>query len=224
MDNQMLENFGIKNENEEKDENYFEISTLSTIYLDNLDYKIINEPEKIEYENIILESKKGKDIIFSQCFNSMEADSEEMKKFLYESKEFYLNKFLYKKFLMKNKKLKNIYLLNKNWYEKWKIYVDYQKIKRTSENSEIYIKKKSKAKFKVDENNFPGKINNIELLNINESDLNKDNLIISDYYPLKENFSFNKGKKDFIICSKRMFDILKNRFGCDFTLKYSIYK
>jgi len=140
----MLENYGLKDENEEN-ENFFEISTLSTNYLDNLDFKIINEPEKIDYENIVLELKNGKDIIFSKCLKSMEADSEEMKKFLYESKEFYLNKCLFKKFLLKNKKLKNIYLLNKNWYEKWKKYINYDKIKRSSLNAEIY-KKKSKNK------------------------------------------------------------------------------
>ena len=226
---EMFNNFGEKEENEEKqfekNENIIEISSsLIGNYLDNFDFKLIKEPEKIDYENIILESNKGKDINFSQSFKSLEADSEELNKILYESKEFYLNKILYKKFLSKNKKLKNIYLLNKNWYEKWKKYVNYRKIKRTSEHSEIYIKKNPKAKFIIDENFFPGKINNIELLNINESDLNNNNLIISDYYPLKENLNYLKNKKDFIICSKRMFDLFKNRFGFDFILKYSIYE
>ena len=82
MDNEeKLENFGTKIENEEKENNFFEISTLSTIFLENLDFKIINEPETIEYESIVLESNKGKDINFYQCFYSMDADSEEMKKF-----------------------------------------------------------------------------------------------------------------------------------------------
>ena len=202
---EMFNNFGAKEENEEKlfekNENIIEISSLLIEKsLDNFDFKLIKEPEKIDYENIILESNKGRDINFSQSFKSLEADSEELNKILYESKEFYLNKILYKKFLSKNKKLKNIYLLNKNWYEKWKKYVNYGKIKRTSENSEIYIKKNPKVKFTIDENFFPGKINNIELLNINESDLNNNNLIISDYYPLKENLNYLKNKKDFIIC------------------------
>ena len=225
---EMFQNFGENEENEvnhiEKNENFIEISSLLIEKnLDNYDFKLIKEPEKIDYENIILESNKGKELNFSKSFKSLEADSEELKEILYESKEFYLNKILYKKFLSKNKKLKNIYLLNKKWYENWKKYVNYGKIKRTSENSEIYLLKNPKVKFKIDENFFPGKINNIELLNINESDLNNNNLIISDYFPLKDNLNYSKGKKDFIICSKRMFDLFKNRFGFDFILKYSIY-
>ena len=115
---EMFNNFGAKEENEEKlfekKENIIEISSsLIGNYLDNFDFKLIKEPEKIDYENIILESNKGRDINFSQSFKSLEADSEELNKILYESKEFYLNKILYKKFLSKNKKLKNIYILNK---------------------------------------------------------------------------------------------------------------
>ena len=83
---EMFQNFGENEVNHiEKNENFIEISSLLIEKnLDNYDFKLIKEPEKIDYENIILESNKGKELNFSKSFKSLEADSEELKEIIYE--------------------------------------------------------------------------------------------------------------------------------------------
>ena len=64
-----------------------------------------------------------------------------------------------------------VYIINKSWYEKWKKFSRYGTLKRIMKAYEVYEKKP--IKFKPNESNFPGEINNKELMiryNINNND------------------------------------------------------
>ena len=109
-----------------------------------------------------------------------------------------------------------VYIINKSWYEKWKKFSRYGTLKRIMKAYEVYEKKP--IKFKPNESNFPGEINNKELLiryNINNND--GRNILVS-----KNNDALDtrkKMKKDFKIISKARFDLLNELYKCDHILK-----
>jgi len=116
-----------------------------------------------------------------------------------------------------------IYIINHEWYDKWKNYSKYNTLKRIIKAYDIYEKRP--IKFIPNEKNFPGKINNENLLirnKINETDRNilisKNNNIL-DTKLNYINKNKNKNKKDFKLLSKERFDLLNDYFKCDCIIK-----
>ena len=158
-----------------------------------------------------LVDKKG--IIFKreQAEKAFQGDTKESNEIVKEAREIFVNEIRYRKKILMVLYNNEVYLVNQTWYNNWKKYVEYNKIKKTSRNPEIYIKIKPLI-YKPKPENYPGKI------------LNKV-LIPEQNEPFIQNYEepvmkpFLENKKDFRILPKESFDILNKRFGCDYILK-----
>ena len=137
-------------------------------------------------------------------------ENKESEKILSLARKIYFNEVLYHNDIKKFKYSNEIYLINAEWYNKFKEYIRYKEVKRTSRNPELYLSKKPII-YKLDSNKFPGEINNASLIIKDEKDclLPNNNL-------LKEN---KKEKIDYKILPKESFDLLKEEFGYDYIIK-----
>ena len=120
---------------------------------------------------------------------------------------------------MKIKSLKNkvegadeFYLINKDWYNKWKIYGKYDTIKRTIRAFSIYMERP--IKYTPVEKYNPGMINNKDLYIKNKINNNDGrNILIS-----KNNNAFDTRVKVGSLIRDR-FNLLKDYFKCDEVIK-----
>ena len=137
-------------------------------------------------------------------------ENKESEKTLSLARKIYFNEVLYHNDIKKFKYSNEIYLINAEWYNKFKEYIRYKEVKRTSRNPELYLSKKPII-YKLDSNKFPGEINNASLIIKDEKDclLPNNNL-------LKEN---KKEKIDYKILPKESFDLLKEECGYDYIIK-----
>ncbi len=143
---------------------------------------------------------------------AMIGENEETTNILNEAREIYLNEIRYRKDIqMVSHKDKDLFIVSKLWYEKWKNYVRYKTVKKTCRTPEIYIKMKP-ITLKLKPELYPGEINNDDIIIPND----EYTLVNEESYPL--NFlKFNK--KDYKIFAKESYDIFKNRFGCKNPIK-----
>ena len=106
-----------------------------------------------------------------------------------------------------------LYIVNKNWYNKWKKYSKYDTVKRAIIAFSTYSL--NPIKYTPNEKLNPGIINNKDLYIKNKID-NKDekrNLLIS-----KSNNAYDT-KEPIILLPRDVFNLLKDYFKCDMVLK-----
>ena len=108
-----------------------------------------------------------------------------------------------------------VYIINKQWYVKWKKYSRYETIKRVIKNPEIYSLKP--IQFTVKKEDFPGKIINKDLLIRNKINDKERNILVSNYNDCLD--TKLEYKKDFKLLAKERFDLLKEFFQCDCIIK-----
>ena len=76
---------------------------------------------------------------------------------------FYINELRFKdKIKERSFEINEVYLIEKNWYRKWKNFIHYNDIKKTASNKEDYVN--NPIQFITDKNNNPGQIINTFLL------------------------------------------------------------
>ena len=160
------------------------------------------EPIEDKYGNIYNKNLFNKVII---------TEDEESQKILNLANEIYLNEIFFRKKIKIKQYSDEIYLISYEWYNKFKEYSHYKKIKRVIRNIDIYSLKKQIV-FKLDSNKFPGQINNESLIIKDDN----NNLLLPNNYLIK---SDKKEKKDFKIFPKESFILLNKEFGCDYILK-----
>ena len=113
-----------------------------------------------------------------------------------------------------------IYIVNRQWYNKWKKYSKYGTMKRVIKAYSTY--KERPIKYNPDEKLFPGEINNKDLLIRNKINLDERNILVSKYNDCLDTkliYQKEKDKKDFTLLTKERFDLLNNHFKCDYILK-----
>ena len=142
--------------------------------------------------------------------NTLITEDEQSKYILSFSREIYINELRYRDKIKKFQYDNQIYLISIEWYEKFKQYVKYKLIKRTSKHPEIYVSRP--ILYKIDNNLNPGKISNdILIIKNNEKILFDENYVLID--------NNKKNKIDYKIFPKESFDILYKEFGCDYIIK-----
>ena len=110
-----------------------------------------------------------------------------------------------------------VYVINLDWYQKFKKYTKYDTIKRIIKSYDSYEARK--FNFAPNEKNFPGEINNKDLLirnKISESNDNRNILVSKNNTCIDTKLKY---KKDYKLLSKERFDLLKNYFKCDTIIK-----
>lgn len=116
-----------------------------------------------------------------------------------------------------------VYIINSEWYDKWKVYSKYATIKRIMKLYEVYEKRP--IIYIPNEKYFPGKINNQKLLIRNKINEAGRNILVNksdDILDTKLNYINKNGKKkkkDFIMLSKERFDLLNDYYKCDYIIK-----
>ena len=173
-----------------------------------LDIKNIENEEIVDHSNITYYPEK-----YKKCFLPL-SDL---------AKEITLNTLRVMLVQIKVKASKNIYkgsdeiyIINKNWYTKWKKFSRYNTLKRIRKVYEMY--EKNPIKFNPKEQDIPGEINNKEIMirfKINEKD--GRNILVSQYNDCLDTRMVMK--KDFKFLSKERFKLLKDFYKCDFELK-----
>ena len=129
--------------------------------------------------------------------------------------KFLLCKNKYPELKTKHHRVKEVYVINRSWYEKWKKYSRYPTFKRIIRTYENYERKP--INFNPDEKSSPGIINNTDLLIRNKTSDESRNILVS-----KNNNCLDTKllyKKDFKLLSKVRFDLLNNYFKTDIILK-----
>ena len=118
----------------------------------------------------------------------------------------YLNELRFKE-KIKNKdiSINEVFIINKNWYRKWKTFVNYKEIKETFSNPENY--KINSIEYKIDNENNPGQIINSPILIEDKP----ENLYNENDIPLKIGINLNEYK----LIVKMSFDRLFLVFKCD---------
>ena len=110
---------------------------------------------------------------------------------------------------------KEVYIINKSWYNNWKKFSRYSTMKRIIKDYGVYEKRP--IEYKPEKKNLPGIINNEDLLIRNKIGKNGRNILVS-----KKNECLDtklKVKKDFKLLAKERFDLLNNYFHCDRIIK-----
>ena len=116
---------------------------------------------------------------------------------------------------------KEIYIINGEWYNKWKEYSRYGTMKRIIRAYQVYENRP--IQYTPNEKKNPGQINNNILLIRNKVNLDERNILVSKYNDCLDTkliYSKDKGgKKDIKLLTKERFDLLNNYFKCDYILK-----
>ena len=109
-----------------------------------------------------------------------------------------------------------LYIINKNWYDKWKQYSRYNTIKRTVKAFSTYAE--NPIKYTPNEKLNPGMINNKDIY-IKNKDINDAgrHILIS-----KTNNSFDT-KFNVKLIPRDVFNLLKDYFKCDMVIKANKY-
>ena len=150
-------------------------------------------------------NKNGK--IFSlNSFRIMYAKNQIDKDILAMARAIYINELRFKeKIKKKDIFINEVFLIEKNWYRKWKKYVNFKEIIETCSNPENYSL--NSIEYKVDIKNNPGQIINSPIL-IEEK---PDNLYNENDIPLKVGINSNEYK----LIVKMSFDRLFPIYKCD---------
>ena len=148
---------------------------------------------------------------FEKC---MKLNSDLSKKIKSDTLKFLLAKKKYKERSPKIGGSKEVYIINREWYEKWKLYSRYNSMKRIIKAYEYYCLKPLPIPM---ETYFPGIINNNDLLIRNKINDKERNILVS-----KNNDCLDtqlEYKKKFKFLTKERFDLLNNFYKCDCILK-----
>ena len=168
----------------------------------------------LEEEDKIIVDRNGYKYIPEQVEKAMVADSEEGNQILKETREIYLNEIRYiyniNNYLYKDD---DLYIISKEWYEKWKKYVKYKTVKKTCRTPEIYIKIKP-ITFTIKPELYPGPITNDDIL-IKKN----EQTLINEKYPQLNNMK--KNKKDYKFFPRVTYEILEKRYGNKNAIKVS---
>ena len=168
----------------------------------------------LEEEDKIIVDRNGYKYIPEQVEKAMVADSEEGNQILKETREIYLNEIRYRyninNYLYKDD---DLYIISKEWYEKWKKYVKYKTVKKTCRTPEIYIKIKP-ITFTIKPELYPGPITNDDIL-IKKN----EQTLINEKYPQLNNMK--KNKKDYKFFPRVTYEILEKRYGNKNAIKVS---
>ena len=150
-------------------------------------------------------NKNGK--IFSlNSFRIMYAKNQIDKDILAMARAIYINELRFKeKIKKKDIFINEVFLIEKNWYRKWKKFVNFKEIIETCSNPENYSL--NSIEYKVDIKNNPGQIINSPIL-IEEK---PDNLYNENDIPLKVGINSNEYK----LIVKMSFDRLFPIYKCD---------
>ena len=172
-------------------------------------------PDLLGIEEEIIKDKNGYLYIpekFEKCFIPQNDLATKIKS---KTLKFILAKNKFSDRIIKTKGPKEVYVINSSWYNKWKIYSKYSTIKRIIRSYDNYIKRP--ILFTPNKDNFPGIINNKDLLIRNKTNEKERNILVSknnDCLDSKLNY-----KKDFKLLSKERFDLLNDHFKCDYIIK-----
>ena len=167
----------------------------------------------IENEEII-DSSNNKYIPeqFSKCFIPQ---NEEAKKLTNITLRFFLCKKKYRNRQVKLHQPKEVYIISRSWYIKWKAFSRYNTFKRIIKTYQIYESRP--IPYILKEKDFPGIIENKSLLIRNKTNDESRNILVSKYNNcLDTKLSY---KKDFKFLSQERFDLLNNYFKSDIILK-----
>ena len=167
----------------------------------------------IENEEII-DSSNNKYIPeqFSKCFIPQ---NEEAKKLTNITLRFFLCKKKYRNRQVKLHQPKEVYIISRSWYNKWKIFSRLNTFKRIIKAYQIYENRP--IPYIPKEKDFPGIIENKSLLIRNKTNDVSRNILVSKYNNcLDTKLSY---KKDFKLLSQERFDLLNNYFKSDIILK-----
>ena len=168
----------------------------------------------LEEEDKIIVDRNGYKYIPEQVEKAMVADSEEGNQILKETREIYLNEIRHRyninNYLYKDD---DLYIISKEWYEKWKKYVKYKTVKKTCRTPEIYIKIKP-ITFTIKPELYPGPITNDDIL-IKKN----EQTLINEKYPQLNNMK--KNKKDYKFFPRVTYEILEKRYGNKNAIKVS---
>ena len=126
-----------------------------------------------------------------------------------------LSKKKYSDLKIKRHNVKEVYIVNRSWYEKWKKYSRYETIKRIIRTYENY--KKRPIEYNPDEKSSPGIINNEVLLIRNQKSDESRNILVSKFNHCIDTKLVQK--KHFKLLPKVRFDLLNNYFKSDIILK-----
>ena len=156
-----------------------------------------------------LRNKNG--TIFNvDCWRGMITSDKLDMNYLSLGRLFYINELRFKdKIKERSFEINEVYLIEKNWYRKWKNFIHYNDIKKTASNKEDYVN--NPIQFITDKNNNPGQIINTFLLIEDKP----ENLFSESELPLKIGIN----EKEYKLLPKFSFEKLSQNFGCDKIIK-----
>ena len=158
--------------------------------------------------------------LFKKCLNIENKESEE---YVLNTLKFILAKKKYDQRKAKYCNTNEMYVISREWYEKWRKFSRYDTFNRIILSA--YLKYLEKPiKYDINKVTNPGKINNEILLIKNKKvDDNGRNILVSKYNNcLDTKMNYKKKKKDFILLPKERFDLLNEKYGCDLILKTNL--
>ena len=198
---QNFEEMEIEEENEEQNRNK------------KKEEEIIPELEGIENETI--QDKNG-DFYRPEEFNKGFIPQNDKAKILKSlTLKFILAKKKYDKRHLSIKGPLEVYIINREWYNKWKDYSRYNTIKRVIKVPSTYINRP--ILYTPNDAKFPGMINNNDIMIRNKINDKDRNILVSKCNDcLDTKLSW---KKNFKLLSKERFDLLNDYFKCDHILK-----
>ena len=214
-ENQLLQNTtNNTNMEQEEEEINTESSHITQTNNNNNQNRIELNVDTIENEMI---EDHNKNIYNPEFYNiSFLPQNELAEKLTLITKKFMLIKMKIKAARNNYEGSERIFIINKNWYNKWIDYSRYKTLKRILKNYELYSSKPIKYTPKEEKN--PGMINNEDLMiryKKNEND--GRNILVSKY---NDSLDTKKTmKNDIKILGKERFKLLNDFFKCDHILK-----
>ena len=156
-----------------------------------------------------LRNKNGT-IFTVDCWRGMITSDKLDMNYLSLGRLFYINELRFKdKIKERSFEINEVYLIEKNWYRKWKNFIHYNDIKKTASYREDYVN--NPIQFITDKNNNPGQIINTFLLIEDKP----ENLFSESELPLKIGIN----EKEYKLLPKFSFEKLSQNFGCDKIIK-----
>ena len=150
------------------------------------------------------------------CRDSISFKSEDDKFFLKQGRKVFL---LIEKSrnAIKKASLEEVYIINKEWFDKWEKFIDIERCKRTcsAEKLETYKNMNRKLPYQV-KGEKPGKLDNSSLLIPIDSFLNTGDPLAEENLKVRENAIEDK---DYVIVSKDVWEIFKEYYGAEPEIK-----
>ena len=171
-------------------------------------------PDLTGIENEVILDRSNNQYIperFSKCFIPQ---NEEAKNLTNITLKFFLCK---KKYRYRDVKLhlpKEVYIISRSWYNKWKLYSKINTFKRIIKTYDLYESRP--FPYTPKEKDFPGIIENKNLLIRNKKNDESRNILVSKYNNCLDTKLRNK--IDFKLLSQERFDLLNDYFKSDIVL------